>query len=117
MYSAIATAQSLNDSDQRYTERNKLIAQAREGDEEAIENLTIEDMDMYSLLSKRIAKEDILSIVTSYFMPYGIESDEYSILGDILDCTKEKNSLTNEEMYERISDTLKVLTTGGEEDE
>lgn len=25
--------------------------------------------------------------------------------------------LTNEEMYERISDTLKILTTGGEEDE
>ena len=93
------TEHKIKNSDQRYTERNKLIAQAREGDEEAIENLTIEDMDMYSLLSKRIAKEDILSIVTSYFMPYGIESDEYSILGDILDCTKEKNNLTNEEMY------------------
>lgn len=26
-------------------------------------------------------------------------------------------NLTNEEMYERISDTLKILTTGGEEDE
>lgn len=28
-----------------------------------------------------------------------------------------RGDLTNEEMYERISDTLKVLTTGGEEDE
>ena len=28
-----------------------------------------------------------------------------------------RGNLTNEEMYERISDTLKVLTTGGEEDE
>lgn len=28
-----------------------------------------------------------------------------------------RGNLTNEEMYERISDTLKILTTGGEEDE
>ena len=28
-----------------------------------------------------------------------------------------RGDLTNEEMYERISDTLKILTTGGEEDE
>lgn len=28
-----------------------------------------------------------------------------------------RGKLTNEEMYERISDTLKILTTGGEEDE
>ena len=45
----------------------------------AIENLTLEDIDTYSMLSRRIANEDILSIVDSYFMPYGIESDQYSI--------------------------------------
>lgn len=80
-------------------ERNQLIAEAREGNEDAIESLTLEDMDMYSILSKRIAHEDILTIVNSYFMPYGIESDQYSILAEIIDYSLEKNSLTGEEIY------------------
>ena len=40
-------------------DRNYLIAAAREGDEDAIENLTLEDIDTYSMLSRRIANEDI----------------------------------------------------------
>ena len=72
---------------QKNDERNQLMAQAREGDEDAIESLTLEDMDTYAILSQRILKEDILSIVKSTFMPYGIESDQYSILGEIIDYT------------------------------
>lgn len=83
----------------KHNQRNQLIAQAREGNEEAIESLTLEDMDTYSLLSRRVAKEDILSIVASYFMPYGIESDQYAILGEILDYTLEENKWTQEQIY------------------
>ena len=79
--------------------RNQLIAEAREGNEEAIENLTLADMDTYSSISRRITKEDILSIVDSYFMPYGIESDQYSILGNITEVKELINSLTNEKLY------------------
>lgn len=77
-------------------DRNYLIAAAREGDEDAIENLTLEDIDTYSMLSRRIANEDILSIVDSYFMPYGIESRQYSILGEIVDYRMENNKMTND---------------------
>ena len=80
-------------------DRNNLIAAARDGDESAIENLTLEDIDTYSLLSRRIMHEDILSIVDSYFMPYGIESDQYSILGEIIDCSLLQNHLTEENVY------------------
>lgn len=83
----------------RQEKRNRLIAEAREGNEEAIENLTLEDMDTYSMISKRIVKEDVFSIVNSSFMPYGIESDQYSILGEIIEVEKIKNSLTNEKIY------------------
>ena len=83
----------------RYSERSQLVAQAREGNEEAIENLTLEDMDMYSILSRRVMKEDIFSIVSSTFMPYGIESDQYAILGEILDYTIVENSITKEHIY------------------
>ena len=85
--------------EQSTNERNGLIAAARKGDEDAIENLTLEDIDTYSLLSRRILHEDILSIVDSYFMPYGIESDQYSILGEIMDCRLLQNELTKENVY------------------
>lgn len=80
--------------------RNKLIAAARQGDEEALETLTLEDMDIYSTISKKIHKEDVFSLVDTYFMPYGVECDQYSILGEILTCKKVKNQLTGEEVYQ-----------------
>lgn len=81
------------------SERSHLIAAAREGDEDALENLTLEDIDTYSLLSRRIMHEDILSIVDSYFMPHGIESDQYSILGIITDFALLQNHVTEENVY------------------
>lgn len=78
--------------------RNNLIAAARNGDEEAIESLTMEDMDTYSMISKRIATEDVFTIVDSYFMPYGIECDQYNVMGEILDFMTFKNTLTGEEI-------------------
>lgn len=80
-------------------DRNCLIAAARDGDEEAIESLTLEDIDTYSMISRRILYEDVLTIVSSYFMPYGIESDQYSILGEIIDYHSIENSLTKEKLY------------------
>lgn len=79
--------------------RNYLIAAARDGDEEAIESLTLEDIDTYSMISKRVIKEDILSIVDTYFMPHGIESDQYNIMGEILDFYIIENKETEEKSY------------------
>lgn len=78
--------------------RNNLIAAARDGDEEAMESLTMEDMDTYTMISKRIMTEDVFTIVDSYFMPYGIECDQYNIMGEILDFMTFKNILTGEEI-------------------
>lgn len=80
-------------------DRSHLIAAAREGDEDAMENLTLEDIDTYSLLSRRITHEDILSIVDSYFMPYGIESDQYAVLGEITDYSLLQNYMTEENVF------------------
>ena len=79
--------------------RNQLIAAARQGDEEAIESLTLEDMDTYTSISRKILKEDVFSLVDTYFMPYGVECDQYSILGEILEYSKTVNKLTGEEIY------------------
>lgn len=79
--------------------RSQLINAARKGDEDAIESLTLEDMDTYTAISKRIQKEDVFSLVDTYFMPYGVECDQYSILAEIMDSNLIKNSLTEEEVY------------------
>lgn len=79
--------------------RHDLLAAAREGNEEAIEDLTLEDMDIYTAISKRIGKDDILTLVDTYFMPWGIECDLYSILGEITECKNLTNSLTKEQIY------------------
>lgn len=85
--------------------RNHLIAAARNGDEDAIESLTMEDMDTYSMITRRIEKEDILTIVDSYFMPYGIECDQYGVMGEILDFMIFKNVLTGEEICQMTLET------------
>lgn len=78
--------------------RTNLIAAARNGDEEAMESLTMEDMDTYSMISQRIVTDDVFTIVDSYFMPHGIECDQYNIMGEILDLMTFKNILTGEEI-------------------
>ncbi len=83
---------------QENNNRNKLIAQARQGDEQAIETLTLEDMDIYNAISRKIRKEDILSLVDNYFMPYGVECDQYSVLGEIKECGYTNNKITGEEL-------------------
>ena len=78
--------------------RNQLIEAARRGDEDAIESLTLEDMDTYTTISKRIQKEDVFSLVDTYFMPYGVECDQYSVLGEISEYHTVMNKLTKEKI-------------------
>lgn len=79
--------------------RNNLIEAAKNGDEDAMETLTIEDIDLYSKISRRAMKEDLYSIIDSCFMPCGIECDQYSVIGEIKEIQKIKNKYTNEEIY------------------
>ena len=69
--------------------RNHLIAAARNGDEEAMESLTMDDMDTYSMISQRIVTDDIF---------------QYSIMGEILDFMTFKNIITGEEICQLTLD-------------
>lgn len=82
--------------------RNKLIAEAKAGNQEAIDSLTIDDIDLYAMISRRAKSEDIYTIVDNSFIPYGSESDNYSILGTILEYRDIINSMTGEELYEML---------------
>lgn len=79
--------------------RMMLLSAAREGDSAAMESLTLEDIDTYSKVSRRLVSEDVYSIVESYFMPYGVECDQYSILGEILEVREFNNNVTGSKLY------------------
>lgn len=89
--------------------RHNLISEAKKGNQDAIDNLTIEDIDTYAMVSKRIRYEDIYSIVDTSFIPYGSESDNYSIIGTIKEVKLVTNLHTNEKMYD-----MKLLCNGVE---
>lgn len=86
-----------NSADVQY--RRQLIAEAKKGNQEAIDSLTIDDIDMYAMISRRAKVEDIYSIVETSFTPYGSESDNYTILGTITDLDSLINEMTGEEIY------------------
>lgn len=80
--------------------RRQLIAEAKMGNQEAIDSLTIDDIDMYSMISRRARTEDIYTIVESSFIPYGSESDNYTIIGTILESKLVVNQMTGEQVYQ-----------------
>ena len=80
--------------------RNQLIAEAKKGNQDAIDSLTIDDIDTYAMVSRRSKKEDIYSIVDTCFIPFGSESDNYSIIAMILDSKIITNSYTKEKIYD-----------------
>ena len=80
--------------------RNNLIAEAKKGNQDAIDNLTIDDIDLYATVSRRAKKEDVYSIVDTCFIPYGSESDNYTIIGSIKECNLITNNRTKEEIYD-----------------
>lgn len=85
--------------EEEVTNRMRLVNAAKAGDPTAIESLTLDDIDTYSKVSKRLVTEDIFSIVETSIIPYGIECDKYSILGTIMELNTVENELTEEEIY------------------
>lgn len=80
--------------------RSQLYSQAAKGDERAIESLTMQDIDAYTMIARRIQHEDVYTIVDSYFMPYGLECDLYNIMGDITACREVQNERTGAKVWQ-----------------
>ena len=79
--------------------RMLLLSAAKSGDPQAIESLTLDDIDTYSKVSRRLISEDVFTIVDTYIMPYGIECDRYSIMGEILEYRLTRNEITREDIF------------------
>lgn len=71
---------------------------SEDGEPEFNESLIDADIDMYNQISERIESEDLYSLVEQSFMPCGVECDQYSVIGEILDYAEHVNELTEEKL-------------------
>ncbi len=62
------------------------------------------EIQMYHQLNRQLRTTDLYTLVESYFMPYGVECDQYSLMGTIEKVELLKNSLTGEEIYKLLID-------------
>lgn len=81
---------------------------AQQGGPEALAAMAMQELFLYNMISHRIMDgEDVLSVVETSFMPFGTASDQYLVLGDILDCKEQYNQLSGEKVWQ-----LTVLCNG-----
>jgi hypothetical protein len=90
-------------------QRNSLLRAAQEGDEKAIESLTLDDFETYSKVNNRVSREDVYSIVDSTFMPSGLESDQYLMIGEIREVGSMKNQVTGENIWDMMVECNDIL--------
>lgn len=79
--------------------KSKLIEDARNGDIQAMESLTMNDIDKYAIISERIKREDLFSIVETTFIPFGSESDVYNVLANITAARQLFNTQSGEKIW------------------
>lgn len=93
------TADQIQEQKNRNRKRMRLLQEARSGDEDAMEELTNQEMETISVVNQRIFSDDLYSVIDSFFMPYGVECDQYMLMGEIVDTEELFNALTGEKFY------------------
>ena len=84
----------------RKNEEERLREAAMQGDQDAIETLTASDIKSYNEAADRIKSEDLYSVVEQSLMPSGIECDQYSVIGEIMNVEEATNRFTGEELWQ-----------------
>ncbi len=79
--------------------REELLAQAREGNEDAMDALEEEAMEATRILRERLKSEDLLTILEGFFIPVGDDEDIYSVLGTIEEARQLVNRYTKEHIW------------------
>ena len=99
MLPILKTDEEIEDTREKELARRNLMNMARSGDEDAMKNLSMQDMDMYAVIMDKLQEDDIYTIVDSTFMPTGVECDLYSILGEIQKCVRTTNPESGEGVW------------------
>ena len=93
--------------------RDDLMSSYKKGDKDALDYLAQNEMVVYESVSERMKKEDLLSIIETSIMPYGFECDHYMVIGNIINVQEEKNTITDETIYNLLIETYDILINVG----
>ncbi len=89
----------LKANEDREKRRKEFLADVANGDPAAFEKMARESVLRFEKMMERVEKSDVYSVVNSFFMPYGMESERYYFLGTITHCRLVDNRLTKEKFY------------------
>lgn len=78
---------------------HSLLQKARDGDEDAANELTSNAKKLTKYLYERIQKEEMLTVLREYFYPLSEMDDVYAILGEIKDVKILTNVVTSKSFY------------------
>ena len=85
---------------QTMTARRQCLFTAKKGDADALSKLDHIDTLIYNKIADRLRRShDIMTIVDTTFMPYGLESDEYYVVGNITNIDECQNPITQEQSW------------------
>jgi len=77
-----------------------LLTNSRAGDKVATQQLAVYEEESFEIIRNRLEKEDVLSVIDSYFLPYEQSDDfSYDILGEIETLNVVSNDQSGEEVY------------------
>lgn len=82
--------------------QDRLLEAEEKNDAEALGQIAQEQIRHFERVMKRLRDTDIFSVVDNFFMPHGMESDRYYVLGTILSRALIVNERTKERYYRMI---------------
>jgi hypothetical protein len=88
--------------DEGLNKRGLMIQKAEMGDQNAMDWIIMNDIRNTEIVKKRLKSQDVYTVVDTSFYPYGSESDNYEIVGNIINWRLVKNRITGEEIYKLL---------------
>ena len=79
--------------------RSMLVNEAEHGNAGAADEIVNEGVRQYEEALSHLNDSDLYSLIESFIMPHGMESDRYYFMGEILNLELRRNSLTGEAFY------------------
>lgn len=85
-------------------QRKEMIKKAKLGDDDAAQQLEMEEEENAEIIQNRLKNEDFLSVIESYIIPSKSSDIIYSVLGDIIEIEKLNNENTEQTIYRMFVD-------------
>ena len=106
LYQPEMVLKHVNDEDAR---RQRLVDDANNGSERAMEELANRDVRILENMLSMLRKSDVYTLIESFFMPHGMESDQYYFLGRIAALQHVRNEYTGEFFYRMLVETNRMV--------